>query len=130
MGSETVRSGEARKYMVRKRYLETFSEEVLQPLQGQSSMIGRARAYTFRPPLLPKNHFNIGLEDTSATWLSAEPFPAHTVTNSLSDETEIFWDPMHSGMSTTDAGVKLILAVKVARESGKLGVPLETKSEN
>ncbi|THW39689.1 putative plasma membrane stress response protein [Aureobasidium pullulans] len=105
IGSEAVRKEEASRRLVRKRYLETFSEEAAGTSRRQ-----RAHTYTGHKRSAPT---------TPTEAEKRELFPIYEVEESVetrqeyrTEKAERFWNERKETMCTADAGVRLIVALK------------------
>jgi hypothetical protein len=105
IGSEAVRKEEASRRLVRKRYLETFSEEAAGTSRRQ-----RAHTYTGHKRSAPT---------TPTEAEKRELFPIYEVEEFVetrqeyrTEKAERFWNERKETMSTADAGVRLIVALK------------------
>jgi anoctamin-10 len=118
IGSETQRREEARQYVVRKRYLETFNEEA-----AELSVKHRSRAIATTAPSTDERIGN-GMIRADSNESVTDPYEVRRTllrTNSETlhpERTVRFWSWQRSAKETIDAGVKLIKALAVVRISG------------
>ncbi|KAJ9200824.1 hypothetical protein DTO164E3_3974 [Paecilomyces variotii] len=114
IGAETLRREEQYWYSIRKRYLETFSDE--------AAKLSRARRNSRIPPgsVEGMNPAFTGEKPNFVT-LEDEFVPKFTRTNSgrlqISEQATRFWSWQKTSQQTIDAGVKLIQMLSVAGQS-------------
>lgn len=107
IGSETVRTEEATRRLVRKRYLETFSDEVA----GASI---RQEAHTYST-LHKRSSADIPTYTEGKAVLPMIPEVEETVhvrSEYKTERAERFWNQRKEFMGTAEAGVRLIVAIK------------------
>lgn len=107
IGSEAVRTEEATRRLVRKRYLETFSDEV-----AGASVRQEAQTYT---TLHKRSSPVISHEGDSKEALPVIPEVEETVrvrSEYKTERAERFWNQRKEFMGTAEAGVRLIVAIK------------------
>lgn len=119
IGSEAVRREEARQYMVRKRYLATFSEEAA----GTSR---REHFQTYTGNKKPVVSAETSDADNPQSSESANLLPVSGEDDKVqarptynSEKAERFWTEKQDVMSTADAGVRLIVALKGLQDASK-----------
>ena len=107
VGSEAVRTEEASRRLVRKRYLETFSEEVA----GASVRQEPCTYTTQHTRSLPPNSTDAEKMDVLPAIQEVEE-TVSVRSEYKSERAERFWNQRKEFMGTAEAGVRLIVAIK------------------
>lgn len=107
IGSEAVKTEEATRRLVRKRYLETFSEEF-----AGASVRQEPRTYTTQHNRL-SSVVSTDADEQGILPVIPELDEAVQVRNEYkTEQAERFWDQRKEFMGTAEAGVRLIVAIK------------------
>ncbi|KAK6004902.1 hypothetical protein QM012_007681 [Aureobasidium pullulans] len=107
IGSEAVRREEASRRLVRKRYLETFSEEVAGTSVRQSAFTYAANHKRSTPstPTDPEKRIHLPIIPEVEETVSVR-------SEYKTEKAERFWNARKEIMGTAEAGVRLIVAIK------------------